>query len=300
MTNYDTRLNHFQTKVRKAKDGITPTSSDKTVEQTWWSVKFLEAMDYFEADSRITQGKNYAKKGQVLNLQVNRGIITAKVQCTKAKPFSVKIEFRTFTNKEWFQLFSEMVAKASFAAELLLGKIPQDIQRISTKLNLSFFPKIKDDIKAACNCPDWANPCKHIAAVYYIFADIINNEPALLFKIRGKAINEITEILNEMRISKGFSNNLLFYDKPIITNKTEAQLHPSKQFSINDLSSFFKIKPSNYVDIRNPKTKQKARNLLVTNKLSDFDMNGLDLSNLLLNSYETASNIVKDNYEKMK
>ena len=298
MTNYDTRLNHFQTKVRKAKDGIAPTSSDKTVEQSWWSVKFLEAMDYFESDSRITQGKNYAKKGQVYDLQVCKGIITAKVQCTKAKPFSVKIEFRTFTNEEWFQLFSEMVAKASFAAELLLGKIPLDIQRISTKLNLSFFPKIKDDIKAACNCPDWANPCKHIAAVYYIFADIINNEPALLFKIRGKAINEITEILNEMRISQGFSNNLLFYDKPIIMNKTEARLRPSKQFSNNDLSSFFKIKPSNNVDIRNLKTKQKESNLFAKNKLSNFDMNGLDLSNLLLNSYETASKIIKDNYEK--
>jgi len=295
LTNYDTRLNHFQTKIRKTKDGITPTSSDGTIEQSWWSENFLEAMDYFESDSRITQGKNYAKKGQVLDLQVDTGIITAKVQCTKARPFSVKIEFKMFSNEEWFQILKAMVEKASFAAELSLERIPRDIQKIFAKLHMSFFPKVKDDIKAACNCPDWANPCKHIAAVYFIFADILNTEPTLLFKIRGKSIVEITEILNEMRISQGFSNSLLFYDKPIMKENSESPLRPKSQLSNFDLTSFFKIKPSSFVDIRTTNTKNE-RNILTKNKFSDLDMNGLNLSDLMFNSYETVSKIVKENY----
>ncbi|MHA1365719.1 MAG: SWIM zinc finger family protein, partial [Candidatus Heimdallarchaeota archaeon] len=290
------RLNHFQTKIRKAKDGITPSSD--TSEQSWWSEKFIEAMDYFESDSRITQGKTYAKKGQVHDLQVGTGVINAKVQCTKARPFSVKIEFNTFSNEEWFLILNEMVGKASFAAGLSLGKIPRDIQKIFRKLNLSFFPKIKGDIKAACNCPDWANPCKHVAAVYFIFADMLNSNPALLFMIRGKTIDEITEILNEMRISRGFSNNLLFYDKPLQKEKIELSIRQNKQLAHDDLNSFFRIKPSSFVDVRAPKTESKENNILAKNKLSDLDMSGLNLSDLLLNSYETASKIVKEKYNK--
>jgi len=297
MTNSNTRLNHFQTKVRKAKDGITPTSSSSSFEQSWWSAKFLEVMDYFESDSRITNGKNYAKKGQVHDLQVSTGVIIAKVQCTKARPFSVKIEFKTFSNEEWYHLLYAMVGKASFAAGLILGKIPQEIQKIFTKLNLSFFPKLKDDIKAACNCPDWANPCKHIAAVYFIFADMLNSDPSLLFKIRGKTIDEITEILNEMRISRGFSNNLLFYDKPLLKEKVEAPIKPANKLENFDLDSFFKIKPSSFIDIREMNTKQKENRTLAKNKLSNLDMNGLNLSDLLLKSYETTSRIVKEKYE---
>lgn len=295
MTNYNTRLNHFQTKIRKVKDGITPTNSDSSFVQSWWSEKFLEAMDYFESDSRITQGKNYAKKGQVHSLQVGSGIITAKVQCTKAKPFSVKIEFKTFSNEEWFLILNAMIGRASFAAEFSLGKIPQDIQKIFSKLNLSLFPKLKDDIKAACNCPDWANPCKHVAAVYFIFADILNSEPTLLFKIRGKTIAEITEIMNEMRISRGFSNNLLFYDKPL-TKESDNILRSNKQLTPTELNSYFKIKPTSFIDIRTENTKQNENNPLTKNKLSSLDLNGLNLSDLLLYSYEKASKIVQDNY----
>ncbi|MHA1186194.1 MAG: SWIM zinc finger family protein, partial [Candidatus Heimdallarchaeota archaeon] len=211
---------------------------------------------------------------------------------------SVKIEFKTFSNEEWYHLLNAMVGKASFAAGLILGKIPREVQKIFTKLNLSFFPKLKDDIKAACNCPDWANPCKHVAAVYFIFADMLNSDPSLLFKIRGKTIDEITGILNEMRISRGFSNNLLFYDKPVVKKKAEISNRPTNQLTNIDLNSFFKIKSSSFVDIRNPNTKQNDSTILAKNKLSDLDMNGLNLSDLLLNSYETASKIVKEHYNK--
>jgi len=296
MTNYNTRLNHFQTKIRKAKDGITPTNSDSSFEQSWWSEKFLEAMDYFESDSRITYGKNYAKKGQVFDLQVGTGIITAKVQCTKARPFSVKIEFKTFSNEEWFHILNAMIGKANFAAEFSLGRIPRNIEKIFAKLHMSFFPKVKDDIKAACNCPDWANPCKHVAAVYFIFADMLNNDPTLLFKIRGKTIAEITEIMNEMRISRGFSNNMLFYDKPVLKENTETIVRPSNKLTSIDPNSFFKIKPTSFVDIQTTNTKQKESSILARNKLSNLDMNGLNLSELLLYSYETASKLVKENY----
>lgn len=93
-----------------------------------------------------------------------------------------------------------MASKAVFAAILLSGEMPQDIEEAFSEAKVSLFPE-EDDLETDCTCPDWSNPCKHIAAVYYLLAEQFDQDPFLIFKLRGRTKEEIIEALRERRAS---------------------------------------------------------------------------------------------------
>ncbi len=92
-----------------------------------------------------------------------------------------------------------MAQQAIFAAKLLSGEMPQNIEEAFTSAKLSLFPKSEDDLQTECSCPDWSNPCKHIAAVYYLLGEQFDADPFLLFRLRGKSKDEIMAMLRARR-----------------------------------------------------------------------------------------------------
>jgi uncharacterized Zn finger protein len=94
-----------------------------------------------------------------------------------------------------------MALKAVFAARLLSGEMPQNIEEAFSSSGICLFPKKKDDLVTDCSCPDWSNPCKHIAAVYYLLAEQFDCDPFLIFKLRGRTKEQIIEALRNMRAS---------------------------------------------------------------------------------------------------
>jgi uncharacterized Zn finger protein len=79
-----------------------------------------------------------------------------------------------------------MASQAIFAAKLLSGEMPQNIEEAFAEAKVSLFPTSEQDLDTECSCPDWANPCKHIAAVYYLLAERFDEDPFLIFKLRGE------------------------------------------------------------------------------------------------------------------
>jgi uncharacterized Zn finger protein len=92
-----------------------------------------------------------------------------------------------------------MASKAVFSARLLSGEMPQNIEEAFSDSGISLFPKKKADLKTDCSCPDWSNPCKHIAAVYYLLAEQFDSDPFLIFKLRGRSKEDIVEALRSFR-----------------------------------------------------------------------------------------------------
>ena len=80
-----------------------------------------------------------------------------------------------------------------FTAKLLAGEMPQDIEQAFTDAGLSLFPAQSKDLDTECSCPDWSNPCKHIAAVYYLLGEEFDRNPFLIFKLRGMEREESFE-----------------------------------------------------------------------------------------------------------
>ncbi|MFA4836197.1 MAG: SWIM zinc finger family protein [Dehalococcoidia bacterium] len=184
---------------RPVKDGIKTKSPRGEIGETWWSKRWIKTLHAFGMGARLDRGRSYARKGQVISIEVQKGIVTAKVQGTRAKPYSVKIELPPLSEKDWDKVTDAMSAQALFAAKLLSGEMPQNIEEAFAEAKVSLFPTSKKELDTECSCPDWANPCKHIAAVYYLLAEIFDEDPFLIFKLRGLTREEIIKILREKR-----------------------------------------------------------------------------------------------------
>jgi len=179
--------------------GIKAKSKRGNIGDTWWSKRWVNVLESFGWSNRLERGRRYARKGQVLGFELSAGKVEATVQGSVNKPYSVTIEIKPITEKAWDFVTEEMSQKAIFAAKLLAGEMPDDIEDAFEAEDISLFPEKSKDIKTHCSCPDSANPCKHIAALYYILAEEFDRDPFMIFKLRGRTKDEIISSLREKR-----------------------------------------------------------------------------------------------------
>ncbi len=186
-------------KPLKVEGGIKAKSKRGSIGDTWWSKRWVSILESFGWSNRLERGRRYARGGQVLDFKLTPGKVTASVQGSVPEPYSVKIEIKPLTDEAWERVTEEMSQKAIFAAKLLAGEMPQNIEEAFDAAGMSLFPDSSKDIKTDCSCPDSANPCKHIAAVYYILAEEFDRNPFMLFNLRGRTQEEITALLRKTR-----------------------------------------------------------------------------------------------------
>lgn len=184
---------------RRVQGGIKTKNERGTIGENWWSRRWLKVLESFGLGARLTRGRSYARQGQVLSMDIEPGIVKAKVQGSAARPYKVQIELRPFTPAEWDKAIEAMSGQALFAAKLLAGEMPQNIEEAFAAAKIALFPTSQNELETDCSCPDWSNPCKHIAAVYYILADQFDSDPFLIFKLRGRSKEEIMAALRELR-----------------------------------------------------------------------------------------------------
>jgi uncharacterized Zn finger protein len=186
-------------KPRRPANGIKAQS--KKFGQTWWASKWLAALERLVDPARLGRGRSYARSGQVLNIDITPGRVESRVQGSRPKPYKVEIEIKPLSNKEWDKVADAMASQAIFAAKLLAGEMPQDIEVAFKQAGVNLFPASRGDLKTECSCPDWSNPCKHIAAVYYLLGEQFDADPFLIFRLRGKSKDDIMALLRARRSS---------------------------------------------------------------------------------------------------
>ncbi len=180
--------------------GIKAKSKRGSIGDTWWSKRWVSVLESFGWSNRLERGRRYARGGQVLDFKLTPGKVTARVQGSVSKPYSVIIEVKPLSVEAWTKAIEEMAQKAIFAAKLLAGEMPQNIEEAFKAVGVTLFPESSKDIKTDCSCPDSANPCKHIAAVYYILAEEFDRDPFMLFNLRGRRKEDITVSLRKKRV----------------------------------------------------------------------------------------------------
>lgn len=187
-------------KPKEVEDGIKAKSRRGAIGEKWWSKRWVALLESFNMGARLGRGRSYARKGQVISIDAQLGLVRSKVQGVRSKPYDIEIHLALICDDDWEKAIDAMASKAIFAAKLLSGEMPKDIEEAFVDAGCSLFPG-KKDIKTDCSCPDWADPCKHIAAVYYIMAEKFDEDPFLIFKLRGRTKEEIVEALRERRAS---------------------------------------------------------------------------------------------------
>ena len=171
---------------RPVEGGLATSKQRGAMAATWWSQRFVQVLESYGLGTRMQRGRRYARQGQVIALDVRAGLLTAKVQGSRAKPYRVTITWPALAPPAWETVASAFASRAGFAARLLAGEVPPDLEAVFESAGVALFPRHWSDLRADCSCPDGENPCKHLAAVLYVFADRLDDDPWLLLAWRGR------------------------------------------------------------------------------------------------------------------
>lgn len=168
--------------------------------KTWWGAAWVDALEQRARldPNRLPRGRTYARQSRVSDLEAGAGAVTAKVHGSRRTPYRVQIRVRLFDDGEWTRVLDAISARAAHAAALLDGELTPDVIEDVAAVGLELLPGA-GEIGTLCSCPDWANPCKHAAAVCYLIADLFDADPFLALLLRGRSRDEVLAGLRARR-----------------------------------------------------------------------------------------------------
>ena len=190
--------------------------------RTWWGQKFIEAIEKLTDSGRLSRGRSYARGNKVKSFDIKDGIVTAQVRGSVNPYFGVykeplyitTIEFQPISAAKWSAAIAHIASKASLISRLMLNEIPDNIEDSFQQLNLNLLPGSRKDFDSSCSCPDWSNPCKHIAGVYYLVAAELDRDPFLLFELRGLSRDDLQKELAKSPLGQALSAELQLEKHP--------------------------------------------------------------------------------------
>ena len=171
---------------------------------TWWGRAWLNALEHRARldPNRLGRGRSYARRGSVLDLTVDPGVVRASVQGSRVTPYEVTVKIRAFSDAEWSAVLDVVSAQIGRVAALLDGELPPEVVDDAQAAGLELLPDA-GEVLTACNCPDFAVPCKHSAAVCYLIADELDEDPFALLLLRGRRRDELLSMLRSRRSTGG-------------------------------------------------------------------------------------------------
>ena len=184
---------------RPVQGGVKARSQRGAFGSTWWGRRWIEVLEGFGWSNRLQRGRRYARLGQVMDFRLGKGRVEATVQGSRSKPYQVQILLSSLPGAAWEKALRALSSRAAFTAQLLAGEMPQNIEEAFREAGVGLFPEKDDEFRAECDCPDWANPCTHIAALHYILGEAFDRDPFLLFALRGRTREEFLQELRAIR-----------------------------------------------------------------------------------------------------
>ena len=179
--------------------GLRARSSRGAIGEHWWSRRFVEVLESFALGTRLTRGKNYARKGQVLDIDVATGVVTSRVQGSRRTPYQVSVRLEPFDELVWTKVEIVLAEQAIHSAQLLAGEFPAELEEVFAEAGAPLFPQRARDLVMVCSCPDWEVPCKHISATFYLLAERFDDDPFLILQWRGRERQALLQRLRELR-----------------------------------------------------------------------------------------------------
>jgi len=195
-------------------DGIRAEHQTGAFAKSWWADRWIAALERLVDSGRLARGRSYARKGQVLEINIEPGKVSARVQGSRPTPYKIAISVGQLTNQEWERVLTALAGQAIFAASLLNGEMPRDVETAFKAAKVSLFPETRHDLTTTCSCPDAANPCKHLAAVFYLLGERFDQDPFLIFRLRGRTREEVLSALRARRAGEAAASAATAADKP--------------------------------------------------------------------------------------
>jgi len=176
---------------------INSLTDNSLADHPWWVERWIDLLQSYRFKKRLERGWHYARGGNVLSIAFQGEKVIAQVQGTDPQPYTVTISLDPFTMEDWEYVVGTLATKAIYSAQLLAGEMPPEIEQVFATNGLSLFPFQLAEVNSACSCPDPQNPCKHVAAVYYLLGDRFREDPFVLFQLRGQTRQQILRSLRQ-------------------------------------------------------------------------------------------------------
>ncbi len=168
-------------------------------QQPWWVEQWMELINSYRFKKRLERAWTYAREGNVTSIRFEGRRVHARVQGTGEDPYKVKLWLDVLTDEDWVYVLEALTQKARWSAQLLAGIMPADIERAFAASGKRLFPFKLQEVRSECSCPDKANPCKHISAIYYLMGDRFSEDPFVLFQLRGRTRIKLLADLADQR-----------------------------------------------------------------------------------------------------
>ena len=160
-------------------------------QQPWWVEQWMELIHSYRYKKRLERAWDYARSGNVLSIRFEGRRVHARVQGSEADPYKVKLWLDVLNDEDWGYVLEALSQKVRWSAQLLAGIMPQDIERAFAASGKRLFPFKLQEVRSECSCPDKANPCKHVSAVFYLMGDRFSEDPFVLFQLRGRTRSQL-------------------------------------------------------------------------------------------------------------
>jgi uncharacterized Zn finger protein len=184
---------------RPVENGIRARSTRGEIAKSWWSARFIEGLEAIGVGGRLARGRTYARAGQVIDLQVEAGSAVALVQGSRPRPYRVRVGLTAFGKAGWARVEQALADDAWYAAKLLSGEMPADIEDVFARVGLALFPAGVQELSLDCSCPDPQVPCKHLAATLFLLAESFDADPFAILALRGRSRDELLDNLRARR-----------------------------------------------------------------------------------------------------
>jgi len=194
--------NFEYTTPKPVEDGIKARTRRGEFGESQIGRRWIEVLESFGKSNRLERGRRYARKGQVRELNIDKGEVTAEVQGSRSEPYKVAMELEPYSEGTWKEVIDEISSVPLYYAAFSAGSVPDDFHEVLAGYDLSLAPRDEDALNTRCSCPDSANPCKHIAAVYYLLGETFDEDPFQLTRIRGRTRKELLEALSEAGLTR--------------------------------------------------------------------------------------------------
>jgi uncharacterized Zn finger protein len=169
---------------------------------TWWGEAWVTALEQRARldPNRLPRGRGYARGGTVGELTIAPGEVRAAVQGRRVRPYQVRVRVRVLEAAEWDRVLDAIAAQIGHAAALLDGELLPEVADDVRSAGTDLLPG-PGELQPRCSCPDWADPCKHAAAVCYLVAGALDADPFSLLLLRGRRRDEVLAALRARRRS---------------------------------------------------------------------------------------------------
>lgn len=185
---------------RRVRGGIKLSATDMNVGRNAIALGWSNAIICSAGELARSEGFDYARRGQIVSMHVEPGLIEARVQGRRPKAYRVRVVTDMFTESDWERLVETIAREARSTATLVVGGLSEDVLRETEKVGLPLTPPVGEKVRVSCNCgtPDGV-ACKHTVAVGLALAESLNTEPAQVFRLRGMPEDEFIERLRMRR-----------------------------------------------------------------------------------------------------